>query len=143
MKKYLLLAGIFVLLAFVVSVLLHFVRASNAHDVSSLIYESSYGYRIVMDKQQDGILFSYIPSAEQAAVEQLRGEESYETVQELLRESGLDSAVATLKNSSEEDADRLTIVCKNGRKRVLTRPESDDAFQSIRSCLMEFAGFCR
>lgn len=143
MRRNLLLAGIVVLLAVAVSVLVRSVLDSKSNDISSVIYESSYGYRIEMTRQQDEFFFSYIPSSEHDPVEQLRGVESYETVSELLQEFDLDSAAAVSDNTSGDDDDRLTVVFKTGIKHVLIRPESDDAFRSIRSCLMEFAGLCR
>lgn len=142
MKKYL-LVGIVILIVILVLLALYFKPFAGEQKISALVYESTYGYRIEMERQQDGILFTYDPMDGKGTVSQVRGEECYDIAMALLKETGLSEATASSKNIADKDADKLTIKYEGGEKRVLARSESDDAFRSVRSCLMEFSGFHR
>lgn len=142
MKKYL-LVGIVILIVILVLLALYFKPFSGEQKISSLVYESTYGYRLEMERQQGGILFTYDPMDGEETVSLLRGEECYDIAMALLKETGLSAASASSQNTADKDADKLTIRYEGGKKRVVVRSESDDAFRSVRSCLMEFSGFHR
>ncbi len=142
MKKYL-LVGIIILIVVLLLLTLYFKPFDENQKISALVYDSTYGYRIEMERQQEGILFSYIPSAEHEPIAKLQGEECYDIVLALLKETGLSEKSAVSDNVSEKDADRLTIKYAGGKKRELIRQESDDTVRSIRSWSMEFSGFVR
>lgn len=143
MRNLLLFAGIAVLIAVAAVFVLNVVRTPKEDEIVSVRYDAQSGWSVGMICRTDGFLFTYYPSAEQERVETLRGAESFDTLLALLRETGIEPGSASAESVAGEDPDTLTITYSGGRTRVLTRPEEDEAFRSIRSCLMEFSGFCR
>ena len=143
MKKVFLVAALVIAVAIVIILLVTWLRTPRVDKVVTVIYESAHGYRVVMTAEDDGWRFSYYPSRNREAIERLGGEQFYETVKKVLRETGLCRTWSFWGNGSGDGLDRLTVIDSLGRTRVLERPSDDGAFRSICGCMSEFAGLVK